>query len=161
MKPASAERARLLELDTPPKAASLVDILQHRAAAQPNDIGYIFLPDRGGAPIQLSYAKLYVRSRAVALRLAERGKKGDRAALLFPSGLHFFVTFLGCLIAGVIAVPMMIPRRDSTRDATAAILADCSPRFAISCHDLITGARPDLGERLANVGVERLLIDSP
>src|SRR5262252_9483003 len=134
----------------PGELASLVDVLRHRAAEQSNDTGYIFLPDRGGERSQLTYADLYGRAQAVALRLAQRGKRGDRAALLFPPGLDFVVAFFGCLLAGVIAVPMMIPRRGSRRDASTAIFADCSPRFAITYRDLVAVARPDLGNRFSD-----------
>ena len=103
-------------MTAPAEAASLVEVLGHRAARQPDDPAYIFLPDRRGEPARLSFAELEARARAVAGRLAERGEKGDRAILLFPPGLDFLVGFFGCLLAGVIAVPIMIPRRDSTRD---------------------------------------------
>ncbi len=127
--------------------SSFVDVLQHRAAEQPNDPAYIFLLDRGAERFSLSFAELYARARVVAGSLAERGQKGDRAVLLFSPGLDFIVAFLACLLAGVIAVPMMVPRRASSRDASAAILADCSPRFAMTRRDLLTNGRPDLTER--------------
>ena len=161
MTAATAERLRHPQGPPAPQFASLVDVLRHRATDQPNDIAYIFLPDRGDERIQLTFADLYVRARAIALRLVERGQRGDRAALLFAPGLDFIVSFCGCLLAGVIAVPMMIPRRDSSRDASAAILADCSPRFAMTRRDLIAGARPDLAERLRNAGTEWLFVDPP
>jgi acyl-CoA synthetase (AMP-forming)/AMP-acid ligase II len=159
VEPTPAEPLPALDGATSIQFASLVDLLRYRAAAQSTDTGYIFLADRGGERTELTYADLYDRARAVALRLAERGKRGDRAALLFPPGLDFIVAFLGCLLAGIIAVPMMIPRRDSMRDASAAILADCSPRFAVTCRDLIAGARPDLAQRLSGAGVEWLFTD--
>ncbi len=160
MKTAPAERFRPPGAAAAVEAASLVDILRSRAADQPNDIAYIFRPDRSGEPIQLTFADLYACARAVATRLVERGQKGDRAALLFPPGLDFIIAFFGCLLAGVIAVPMMIPRRDSSRDASTAILADCSARFAITSRDLMMGARPDLGERLSSADIEWLYVDS-
>ena len=153
------ELSPALEAATPTQFASLVDVLRYRAAEQSGNTGYIFLPDRSGERTELTYAGLYDRAQAVALRLAERGKRGDRAALLFPPGLDFVVAFFGCLLAGIIAVPMMIPRRDSTRDVSAAILADCGARFAVTCHDLIAGARPDLAQRLSSAGVEWLFAD--
>ena len=153
------ELSPALEAATPTQFASLVDVLRYRAAEQSGNTGYIFLPDRSGERTELTYAGLYDRAQAVALRLAERGKRGDRAALLFPPGLDFVVAFFGCLLAGIIAVPMIIPRRDSTRDVSAAILADCAPRFAVTCHDLIAGARPDLAQRLSSAGVEWLFAD--
>src|SRR5205823_3569121 len=134
-------------------AASVVELLRRRAAEQPDDPAYIFLPDRGGEPVSLSFAELYARARELGCSLAARGEKGDRAALLFAPGLNFIVAFFGCLMAGVIAVPMMIPRRDSARDASAAILADCSPCFAMTRRDLVTDARPELMERF---GIGRL-----
>ena len=133
--------------------SSLVDVLRYRATEQPNDPAYIFLPDRGAERLSLSFAELYTRARAVAVSLADRGQKGDRAVLLFSPGLDFIVAFFACLLAGVIAVPMMIPRRASSRDASAAILADCSPCFAMTRRDLVTDARPELMERF---GIGRL-----
>src|SRR5712672_3212182 len=110
-----AERFRPPGAATAVEAASLVDVLRSRAADQPNDVAYIFRPDRS-EPLRLTFADLYGGARAVATRLVERGQKGDRAALLFPPGLDFIIAFFGCLLAGVVAVPMMIPRRDSSRD---------------------------------------------
>jgi acyl-CoA synthetase (AMP-forming)/AMP-acid ligase II len=140
--------------------SSLVEVLQRRAVEQPNDPAYIFLPDRGAERFSLSFAELYARARAVAASLVERGQKGDRAVLLFSPGLDFIVAFFACLLAGVIAVPMMVPRRASSRDASAAILSDCSPRFAMTRRDLLTGARPDLTERFRTGQLDWAFVDS-
>ena len=139
--------------------SSLVDVLRHRAAEQPNDPAYIFLPDRGAERVSLSFAELYACARAVAARLAERGQKGDRAVLLFSPGLDFIVAFFACLLAEVIAVPLMVPRRASSRDASAAILADCSPRFAMTRSDLLTAARPELMERFGIGQLDWVFVD--
>ena len=139
---------------------TLVDVLRRRAAEQPDDAAYIFLPDRGAERLSLSFAELYARARAVAASLAERGQKGDRAVLVFSPGLDFIVAFFACLLAGVIAVPMMVPRRASSRDASAAILADCSPRFAMTRRDLLTDARPELMERFGTGELDWVLVDS-
>jgi len=139
---------------------SLVDVLPHRAAEQPDDAAYIFLPDRGDERISLTFADLYDRARAVARNLATRGQRGERAVLLFPPGLDFIVAFFGCLLAGTIAVPMMVPRRDSSRDASAAILADCSPRFVMTRRDFITNTRPDLAARLRDTRLDWIFVDA-
>lgn len=139
-------------------------MLRHRAAAEGEARAYVFLPDRvglqptglsrGGARPELTFAGLHARALAVARHLAARGGKGERAALLFPPGLDFITAFFGCLYAGVVAVPMMIPRRDSRRDASRAILADCTPRFAMTTRGLLDASRPDLRERFADAGIE-------
>jgi acyl-CoA synthetase (AMP-forming)/AMP-acid ligase II len=74
--------------------------------------------------------------------------------------LDFIIAFFACLLAGVIAVPMMVPRRASSRDASAAILADCSPRFAMTRRELLTDARPDLKERFRTGEIDWVFVDS-
>jgi acyl-CoA synthetase (AMP-forming)/AMP-acid ligase II len=152
------------ETEFPPQAeraefSSFVDVLRCRAAEQPNDPAYMFLPGRGAERLSLSFAELYARARAAALSLAEHGQKGDRAVLLFSPGLEFIVAFFACLLAGVIAVPMMVPRRATSRDASAAILADCSPRFAMTRRDLLTDTRPDLTERFGSAQLDWVFVD--
>ena len=55
---------------------------------------------------------------------------------------------------------MMVPRRASSRDASAAILADCSPRFAMTRRDLLTDARPELTERFSTGQLDWVFVDS-
>lgn len=161
MKKAPDDPLRPSDAVTGIEFTSFVEVLRRRAAEQPDDAAYIFLPDRGGERPLLTFSDLYARSRAVAQSLAQGGGEGDRAVLLFPPGLDFIVAFFGCLLAGVIAVPMMVPRRDSSRDASAAILADCSPRFAVTRRDFITNARPDLAERFREARLDWIFADPP
>src|ERR1044071_10105484 len=107
--------------------ASLVAVLEHRAATQGDERALIFLTDRGAEEAVLTFRELHDAANAVAKRLAAVAKPGDRALLVFPPGLEFVVAFFGCLIARVIAVPMMVPRRQSARDASGAILGNCKP----------------------------------
>ena len=95
--------------------SSLVAVLEHRAATQSDERALIFLTDRG-AEAFLTFRELHDAANAVAKRLTAVAKPGDRALLVFPPGLEFIVAFFGCLIARVIAVPMMVPRRQSARD---------------------------------------------
>lgn len=113
--------------------ASLIDVLDVRAANTPAAPAFQFLADGGTVASSLTFAGLRARSLAVALELCARGARaGDRALLIFPPGLDFIVAFFGCLAAGVIAVPLAPPRRAIGRDTAANIVADCAPRFALS-----------------------------
>jgi acyl-CoA synthetase (AMP-forming)/AMP-acid ligase II len=49
---------------------------------------------------------------------------GQPVALLFPNGLDFVVNFLACLYAGVIAVPLNLPRNSQQMERNVAILDD-------------------------------------
>src|SRR5260370_33942313 len=76
-------------------------------------------------------------------------------------GVDGFVSFFGCLSAGIIAVPMTLPRRQSARDASSGILADCTPRLALTTAEFAGGSRGDLLGRFRNSGVEILAVDAP
>src|SRR5260370_37845098 len=138
---------------------SLADLLHHRAAAQPHDRAYLVLSDRGREEAAITFSEFERRADALAQRIAARASPGERALLLCPTGIEFMIGLFGCFLTGVIAVPMMLPRRRSARDASAGIVADCTPRLALSLRTLIDGERGDLVGRFA--GIEFLPIDDP
>ncbi|MGY3651476.1 acyl-CoA synthetase (AMP-forming)/AMP-acid ligase II [Bradyrhizobium sp. LM4.3] len=111
---------------------SLVALLARRAAEQASDRAYVFVSDRGTEEAVLTFRQLHDSASTLASRLTAAARPGDRAILVFPPGIEFMVAFLGCLMAGIIAVPMMMPRRNSARDASAAILANCTPALALT-----------------------------
>ncbi|MES1148041.1 MAG: AMP-binding protein, partial [Bradyrhizobium guangdongense] len=113
-------------------SSSLVALLARRADLQADDRAYLFVSDRGTEEAALTFRQLHDAARSLAARLTTVAKPGDRAVLVFPPGLEFMVAFFGCLMAGVIAVPLMMPRRNSARDASAAILANCAPAVALT-----------------------------
>jgi acyl-CoA synthetase (AMP-forming)/AMP-acid ligase II len=137
--------------------SSLVALLAERARSQASDRAYIFLNDRGGEEAALTYGELNAAARALAARLARLVRPGDRALLVFPPGLEFMVAYFGCLIARVIAVPMMMPRRNSARDSSAAILANCEPSVALTTSAF--ALRHDLQERFAHEGLQWHAVD--
>ncbi|MFF3849234.1 fatty acyl-AMP ligase [Streptomyces sp. NPDC002328] len=93
-------------------ARSLVDLLTTHATHQPDRTAYRYLVtgDPDGEVQEISYARLATRTRAVAAWLQERGLAGSRAMLLYPPGLDFISGYLGCLAAGVVAVPGVPPQ---------------------------------------------------
>jgi acyl-CoA synthetase (AMP-forming)/AMP-acid ligase II len=137
--------------------SSLVTLLARRAESQPNERAYVFLSDRGEEEADLTFDEFQNASLAVASRLTKIARPGDRAVLAFPPGLEFIVAFFGCLIAGVIAVPMMPPRRRGARDASAAIIADCEPAFALTSHAFL--ARDDWRARFSSYRLRWLPVD--
>src|SRR5262249_40862249 len=137
----------------------LTDLLHHRAATQPDAPAYVALADRGGEEAAVTFAELALGAERLARRIAARSEPGDRALLLCPNGTGFIFGFFACLLAGVIAVPMMLPRRRGGRDASEAILADCTPRLALAPRGLIAGERGDLVGRFAATWLEWLAVD--
>lgn len=58
----------------------------------------------------LTFGQLDSRAKALAVKLQSLALRGERALLLVPPGLGFVEAFLGCLYAGVIAVPAYPPQ---------------------------------------------------
>ena len=143
-----------------PDFASLIDIIETRAAERPDATAFLFLSDAGRVEARLTFAELAARAFALAQALVARGAKpGDRAILVFPPGLDFLVGFFGCLAAGVVAVPLAPPRRQAKRDSSVSVVDDCLPRFALTSANFATATREDLLARFADRPLEWLVLD--
>src|SRR5258708_6495228 len=136
---------------------SLVTLLAKRAESQPDERAYIFLGDRGAEEAAITFRELHHAAQALAARLAKIARPGDRAILVFPPGLEFLVAFFGCQIARVIAVPMMMPRRQSARDSSAGIMANCEPVVALT--NSAFAIRKDLHARFLREQIQWLAVD--
>ncbi len=90
------------------KTTSLLDILKSRAQYQPDSPAYIFLQNGETESGTLTYGELDQQARAIASHL--QAWQGERALLLYPSGLEFITAFFGCLYAGVVAVSVYPPK---------------------------------------------------
>src|ERR1700730_13533308 len=137
--------------------SSLVTLLARRAVSQPDDRAYVFLGDRGAEEAVITFRELHDAARALAARLTRIARPGDRAILVFPPGLEFLVAFFGCQLARVIAVPMMMPRRQSARDSSAGIMANCQPAVALT--NSAFAIRKDLQARFLGERIEWLSVD--
>ncbi|MDI5908826.1 MULTISPECIES: fatty acyl-AMP ligase [Streptomyces] len=122
-------------------APSVTAVLRQYAENQPEKEAAAFVTDpvREDGAQWLTYAELDARARSLAVRLRHSGlQPGDRAVLLHPAGLDFVTAFLGCLYAGVVAVPSSLPgryrherhrvRRIADDAGAAAILTDTPTR---------------------------------
>lgn len=78
-------------------------------AAEREGYGFTFIADDGSERTR-TWAELSVRTREIAVALAERGvRKGDRVALILPDADEFVSTFLGVTTAGAVPVPLYPP----------------------------------------------------
>nr|VFK09064.1 MAG: Acyl transferase domain-containing protein [Candidatus Kentron sp. LPFa] len=108
----------------PIQATTLIELLHYRAQTKPDKVLYTFLKDGETEEAGLTYAQLDRQARAIATRLQELLSPGERALLLYPSGLDFIPAFFGCLYAGIIAVPSYPLRRNQSNAHVQDILAD-------------------------------------
>ncbi|MEO1497318.1 MAG: aminotransferase class I/II-fold pyridoxal phosphate-dependent enzyme [Planctomycetota bacterium] len=124
----------------------LVGLLRLRAERLGRQRAFTFLVDGENERVHTTYAELDARARAIAAYLQSEGLAGERALLLFPSGLEYIAAFFGCLYAGVVAVPAYPPRRNANMHRIQAIVGDARPKVALTTQDVFEWIEPVLGE---------------
>lgn len=111
---------------------NLVEILQSRAEEQPNRTAFIFLEEGENEKERITYAQLDQKARQIAAYLQEESKLGERALLLFPTGLNFISAFYGCLYAGVIPIPTNPPQLNRSALRLKAIVNDSEASLVLT-----------------------------
>ena len=109
-----------------PRHPTIHAALEHAARSQ---LGLTFL-DGQERETFLSFAELYERAQRAAGGLRELGvERGDRIAIVLPTGPEFMDAFFGAVLAGAIPVPLYPPLRlgriDEFHHRTARMLRAC------------------------------------
>src|SRR5215471_3609452 len=111
---------------------TLIELLRWRALHQPKRHAYTFLTESEGEERILTYVQLDQEARSIAAKLQQQLGVGERALLLFPPGIEYITAFMGCLYAGVIAVPAYPPSSNRSLSRIQAIIGDAGARAALS-----------------------------
>ncbi len=138
------------------ESTNLVDILRYRGKYQPNQLAYTFLADGEIETDFLTYGTLLKSAEAIAVELQSRILPGDRALLLYPSGLEFISAFFGCLLAGVVAIPVNLPKKNQKMKRVASILENAQTKVILSTQSQI----PALASHLESENVTYLATDT-
>ena len=125
----------VLTENDPGTNVSLLEILSLRAQYQSENCAYIFLQDGETESKKLTYGELDRQARAIAAHL--QSWKGERALLLYPSGLDFIAAFFGCLYAGVVAVPVYPPRRNQKLSRLLSIVNNAQAKVALTTTSIL------------------------
>jgi len=103
----------------------------------PDRLAYRFLSDGEAEVITITYAELDRRARAIGAWLESFGAGGERALLLYPPGLDYIASFMGCLYAGVTAVPAYPPRLNRPVPRIQSIVDDSHASFALTTSTIL------------------------
>ncbi|MGW4551945.1 fatty acyl-AMP ligase [Streptomyces violaceorubidus] len=140
---------------------SVTEAIRRNALDRPTETAVTFLREFAAEKVDesLTYAELDAEARRIAVGLADRAAVGDRALLLYPEGLHFAAAFLGCLYAGVIAVPAPLPGQyRHQRERVTAIARDAAVAVVLTDSAVEEDVRRWAGEQDA-VRAEVLVTD--
>ncbi|RJG00932.1 amino acid adenylation domain-containing protein [Noviherbaspirillum sedimenti] len=138
---------------------TFVDLLSYRANIHGDALAFRFLsyPVSGVEAKTITYAQFDARARQIAMRLLARCKPGDRALMLYPSGIEFIEAYFGCLYAGVIAVPGYPPKRNQKLGRLKSLVHDCQARVVLTDAQTRSIAEPQFAE-VAELGALAWLI---
>jgi acyl-CoA synthetase (AMP-forming)/AMP-acid ligase II len=142
------------------KFSTFVDLMRYRAQAQNDRRAYTFLQNGETEDSSLTYQELDRRARAIAARLQSIAAPGDRALLLYPSGLEFMSAFFGCLYAGVVAVPAYPPKRNQKMSRLQAIVADAQAKVALTTTSELINIEPRIAENPELLALQWLVTDA-
>ena len=149
----------------PPRHRTLQGAL---AAAAQTSLGLTFL-DAQEREVDLPFRELRARALRLAQALRKLGvSRGDRVAIVLPTGTGFMDAFFGALLAGAVPVPLYPPvrlgRLDEFHARTARMIEVVSARVVLSDARVskllgvaLARSRPPLGRRL----VEDLVASEP
>jgi 1-acyl-sn-glycerol-3-phosphate acyltransferase len=115
--------------DRPDSAVNLVDILLWHVQRHPAR-AHVMFQRSATETVTFTYGELLSSARQVACGLRQRGvRPGDFVALMLPTGLEFFQSFYGILLAGAVPVPIYPPTRPGQIEdhlrRQAGILQNC------------------------------------
>lgn len=116
---------------------NLVEIFNSQVQNNKDKIAYTFLADGEDKALTITYSELESKAKAVAANLQEKYKTGDRAILLFDTGLDFIVSLWGCFLSGIVAVPIHPPVDMRSVGKLLSIFKDSSPSVILTTADFI------------------------
>ncbi|NKY56218.1 long-chain-fatty-acid--AMP ligase FadD32 [Nocardia flavorosea] len=127
-----------------PDDRTLVDHVEKHTRNDANTLAYRYIDysrERDGEVHELTWQQFGVRLRAVAGRLQQVTKPGDRVAVLAPQGLDYVISFFAAIYAGAIAVPLFDPDEPGHTDRLHAVLGDCEPSAILTASSSAAGVR--------------------
>lgn len=112
-------------------AQTILHHMQHNAESNASGNAFTFLSDDGSTE-SLTHSQLWQDVCKVSRYLRMTVSPGSRILIFYPSGLEYIKVFYGCLLAGMVAVPLYPPRRNVKSDRIVKIAESCSASLALT-----------------------------
>ncbi|MFT4199743.1 long-chain-fatty-acid--AMP ligase FadD32 [Gordonia sp. (in: high G+C Gram-positive bacteria)] len=143
--------------------ATLVDYVERNVRDQADTLAYRFVDysrESEGEYQDLTWAQFGKRLRAVAARLQQVTKHGDRVAILAPQSLEYVIGFFAALYASNIAVPLFSPDEPGHTDRLHAVLDDCKPTAILTSTKSAEAVRDFFSDRPAKERPRVIAVDA-
>ncbi len=111
---------------------TILQVLEEHSKVSSQEKAYYYVNLPEGKLSSITYRELFYNSLITAHKISRVCKKESTAVLIYPSGFEFIYTFLGCLYAGVIAIPIALPRRNQKVGLFESILDKTKPSLLLT-----------------------------
>ncbi|KPA14701.1 peptide synthetase [Candidatus Magnetomorum sp. HK-1] len=115
---------------------NILDYFIQNASKRPDKNVYIILKDgETDNTLEITYHNLLIDVKAIAVHLLKNTQTGSRALLLYEHAQDFIPAFLGCLYAGILAVPAYPPdpmRLNRSLPRLISIFKDAKPELVLT-----------------------------
>ncbi|MCE0722468.1 SDR family NAD(P)-dependent oxidoreductase [Legionella resiliens] len=91
---------------------NIVRVVQNRAQKHPHQKAIFYLEDGEHKTAELTLGELDKQAQIISAHLQTYQVTGNRVILLYPTGVEFITSLMGCWYAGVVAVPIPCPKMD-------------------------------------------------
>ena len=115
---------------------NLLETIWNSLARDPDRPRLTFLSDDGGS-VSLSGSEIIQAVDDQAATLQSLANKDARVLLAYPPGLDFAASFLACLRAELLPVPVSSPKPHRPLSRYAAVAQDCDARLAITSERIL------------------------
>lgn len=142
---------------------SLTAAIDDHARQAPQRVALCFLSLSGQAQT-LTFSEVAEQARHLARRLQQHAPPQSTALILYPSGIDYVISLLGCMYAGIIAVPVNLPgaaRVNRVLSKLDAIASDCQPRLILTGSAIVEQSGEPLQTFVKQHQLTCVLTDTP
>ncbi|MDG0032507.1 fatty acyl-AMP ligase [Priestia sp. Y58] len=152
---------KLIDNPTIPKSnySSMIDLLSHKVMIHPEKVVYTFLSNDNQDETNITYQELHMYAKQIAAYLQHLGLEGQRALLMYPSGIDYVKAFLGCIYANVIPVPVYPPGLSRNMLRLKAIMNDAATNIILTTTQLHSKISFHFSDELLNMNLKWIPID--
>jgi fatty-acyl-CoA synthase len=118
-----------------PPGVTLSSLIDRNITFVGDSVAYRYLDYAGsddGRAIELTWAQLGVRMRAIGAHVQRLVSRGDRVAILAPQGLDYVAGFYAAIRTGTIAVPLFAPELPGHAERLDTALRDARPTAVLT-----------------------------
>jgi acyl-CoA synthetase (AMP-forming)/AMP-acid ligase II len=119
----------------------LGELVLAMAESWPHKRAYVYLKDGENESAGVTFAELAQNARRVSSLIATSTRRGERALLVYPTGLAFLEAFLGCAMCGVVSVPVYPPNSQRAATGFVGIASDATPAIGLTTLALLPGLK--------------------